>query len=149
LSGRQPGQSIDFLLSVKRDAEAAKRVFGKALAQPITSSPIASTSARTVVIFACASKLGRSAAGTMLEAAPIAAAVGLGSWQQDPLASQSGPGDAGSGTRTVEATLDHRTGQRHSELWSRWRRTRWSPRRRQWAARSPGGTCRLDAARNG
>jgi IS6 family transposase len=30
------GQTIDFLLSVKRDAEAAKRFFRKALAQPHT-----------------------------------------------------------------------------------------------------------------
>jgi len=29
------GQTIDFLLSAKRDAEAAKRFFRKALAQPI------------------------------------------------------------------------------------------------------------------
>jgi transposase, IS6 family len=30
------GQTIDFLLSAKRDAEAAKRFFRKALAQPHT-----------------------------------------------------------------------------------------------------------------
>jgi transposase, IS6 family len=33
------GQTIDFLLSAKRDAEAAKRVFRKALAQPHTVNP--------------------------------------------------------------------------------------------------------------
>src|SRR5580692_11684830 len=33
------GQTIDFLLSVKRDAEAAKRFFRKALAQPHTANP--------------------------------------------------------------------------------------------------------------
>ena len=33
------GQTIDFLLSVKRDAEAAKRFFRKALAQPHTVNP--------------------------------------------------------------------------------------------------------------
>ena len=33
------GQSIDFLLSAKRDAEAAKRFFRKALAQPHTVNP--------------------------------------------------------------------------------------------------------------
>ncbi len=33
------GQTIDFLLSAKRDAEAAKRFFRKALAQPHTVSP--------------------------------------------------------------------------------------------------------------
>jgi transposase, IS6 family len=33
------GQMIDFLLSAKRDAEAAKRFFRKALAQPHTVSP--------------------------------------------------------------------------------------------------------------
>jgi transposase, IS6 family len=33
------GQTIDFLLSVKRDAEAAKRFFRKALAQPHTVDP--------------------------------------------------------------------------------------------------------------
>jgi transposase, IS6 family len=34
-----PGQTIDFLLSAKRDAEAAKRFFRKALAQPHTVNP--------------------------------------------------------------------------------------------------------------
>ena len=33
------GQTIDFLLSAKRDAEAAKRFFRKALAQPHTVNP--------------------------------------------------------------------------------------------------------------
>ena len=33
------GQSIDFLLSAKRDAEAAKRFFRKALRQPHTADP--------------------------------------------------------------------------------------------------------------
>jgi transposase, IS6 family len=33
------GQTIDFLLSAKRDAEAAKRFFRKALAQPHTGNP--------------------------------------------------------------------------------------------------------------
>ena len=33
------GQTIDFLLSAKRDAEAAKRFFRKALAQPHTVKP--------------------------------------------------------------------------------------------------------------
>ena len=33
------GQSVDFLLSAKRDAEAAKRFFRKALAQPHTVNP--------------------------------------------------------------------------------------------------------------
>jgi IS6 family transposase len=33
------GQTIDFLLSAKRDAEAAKRFFRKALAQPQTVNP--------------------------------------------------------------------------------------------------------------
>jgi transposase-like protein len=33
------GQTIDFLLSAKRDAEAAKRFFRKALAQPHTANP--------------------------------------------------------------------------------------------------------------
>src|SRR5919202_1572588 len=33
------GQTIDFLLSAKRDAEAAKRFFRKALAQPHTMNP--------------------------------------------------------------------------------------------------------------
>jgi IS6 family transposase len=33
------GQTIDFLLSAKRDAEAAKRFFRKALAQPYTVNP--------------------------------------------------------------------------------------------------------------
>jgi transposase-like protein len=33
------GQTIDFLLSVKRDAAAAKRFFRKALAQPHTVNP--------------------------------------------------------------------------------------------------------------
>jgi transposase-like protein len=33
------GQTIDFLLSGKRDAEAAKRFFRKALAQPHTVNP--------------------------------------------------------------------------------------------------------------
>jgi DDE domain len=33
------GQTIDFLLSAKRDAEAVKRFFRKALAQPHTVSP--------------------------------------------------------------------------------------------------------------
>ena len=33
------GQTIDFLLSAKRDAEAAKRFFRKALAQPHTVTP--------------------------------------------------------------------------------------------------------------
>ena len=33
------GQTIDFLLSVKRDADAAKRFFRKALAQPHTVNP--------------------------------------------------------------------------------------------------------------
>jgi transposase, IS6 family len=33
------GQPIDFLLSARRDAEAAKRFFRKALAQPHTVSP--------------------------------------------------------------------------------------------------------------
>jgi len=33
------GQTIDFLLSVRRDAAAAKRFFRKALAQPYTSNP--------------------------------------------------------------------------------------------------------------
>ena len=33
------GQTIDFLLSVKRDAEAAKRFFRKALGQPHTVNP--------------------------------------------------------------------------------------------------------------
>ena len=32
-------QTIDFLLSVKRDADAAKRFFRKALAQPHTVNP--------------------------------------------------------------------------------------------------------------
>jgi len=36
-SGRQPGQTIDFLPSAKRDAEAAKRFFRKALAQGLNS----------------------------------------------------------------------------------------------------------------
>ena len=33
------GQTIDFLLSARRDAEAAKRFFRKALAQPHTVNP--------------------------------------------------------------------------------------------------------------
>jgi transposase-like protein len=33
------GQTIDFLLSAKRDAEAAKRFFRKALGQPHTADP--------------------------------------------------------------------------------------------------------------
>ncbi len=33
------GQTIDFLLSAKRDAEAAKRFFRKALGQPHTGNP--------------------------------------------------------------------------------------------------------------
>ncbi len=33
------GQTIDFLLSARRDAEAAKRFFHKALGQPHTASP--------------------------------------------------------------------------------------------------------------
>jgi transposase-like protein len=33
------GQTIDFLLSAKRDAEAAKRFFRKALGQPHTVNP--------------------------------------------------------------------------------------------------------------
>jgi IS6 family transposase len=33
------GQTMDFLLSAKRDAEAAKRFFRKALAQPRTVNP--------------------------------------------------------------------------------------------------------------
>jgi transposase-like protein len=33
------GQTVDFLLSVKRDAEAAKRFFRKALGQPHTVNP--------------------------------------------------------------------------------------------------------------
>src|ERR687884_804058 len=33
------GQTIDFLLSARRDAEAAKRFFRKALAQPHTRNP--------------------------------------------------------------------------------------------------------------
>ena len=33
------GQTIDFLLSAKRDAAAAKRFFRKALAQPHTVNP--------------------------------------------------------------------------------------------------------------
>jgi IS6 family transposase len=33
------GQSIDFLLSAKRNAEAAKRFFRKVLAQPYTVNP--------------------------------------------------------------------------------------------------------------
>jgi transposase-like protein len=33
------GQTIDFLLAAKRDAEAAKRFFRKALAQPHTFNP--------------------------------------------------------------------------------------------------------------
>jgi IS6 family transposase len=33
------GQTIDFLLSAKRDTEAAKRFFRKALAQPHTVNP--------------------------------------------------------------------------------------------------------------
>jgi transposase-like protein len=33
------GQTIDFLLSVKRDAKAAKRFFRKALGQPHTVNP--------------------------------------------------------------------------------------------------------------
>ena len=33
------GQTIDFLLSAKRDAEAAKRFFRKALTQPHTANP--------------------------------------------------------------------------------------------------------------
>ena len=33
------GQTIDFLLSVRRDAAAAKRFFRKALAQPHTVNP--------------------------------------------------------------------------------------------------------------
>ena len=33
------GQTIDFLLSARRDAEAAKRFFRKALAQPLTVNP--------------------------------------------------------------------------------------------------------------
>ena len=37
------GQTIDFLLSVKRDAAAAKRFFRKALAQPHTVNPLTST----------------------------------------------------------------------------------------------------------
>jgi transposase-like protein len=37
--GRQPGQTIDFLLSAKRDAAAAKRFFRKALGQPHTVAP--------------------------------------------------------------------------------------------------------------
>jgi len=37
------GQTIDFLLSVKRDAEATKRFFHKALAQPHTVNPLTVT----------------------------------------------------------------------------------------------------------
>jgi len=37
------GQTIDFLLSVKRDTAAAKRFFRKALAQPHTVNPVTST----------------------------------------------------------------------------------------------------------
>jgi IS6 family transposase len=37
------GQTIDFLLSAKRDAEAAKRFFRKALAQPHTVNPLTIT----------------------------------------------------------------------------------------------------------
>jgi transposase-like protein len=33
------GQTIDFLLSAKRDAGAAKRFFRKALGQPHTANP--------------------------------------------------------------------------------------------------------------
>ena len=33
------GQTVDFLLSAKRDAETAKRFFRKALAQPHTVNP--------------------------------------------------------------------------------------------------------------
>jgi transposase-like protein len=33
------GQTIDFLLSAKRDAEAAKRIFRKALGQPAYGEP--------------------------------------------------------------------------------------------------------------
>ncbi len=38
-----PGQSIDFLLSAKRDAEAAKRFFREALGQPHTANPRSTT----------------------------------------------------------------------------------------------------------
>ena len=38
------GQTVDFLLSVKRDAEAARRFFRKALAQPHTVNP------RTIIV---------------------------------------------------------------------------------------------------
>ena len=37
--GDSGGQTIDFLLSAKRDAEAAKRFFRKALGQPHTANP--------------------------------------------------------------------------------------------------------------
>ena len=40
------GQTIDFLLSAKRDAEAAKRFFRKAFGQPHTVNPRTITPAR-------------------------------------------------------------------------------------------------------
>jgi hypothetical protein len=46
-SCRQPWTTIDFLLSAKRDAEATKRFFRKALAQPHTVNHAPSPWTRT------------------------------------------------------------------------------------------------------
>ncbi len=54
------GQTIDFLLSAKRDAEAAKRFFRKALAQPHTVNPRTITEDKNAAYPKAAAELKRT-----------------------------------------------------------------------------------------
>ena len=64
------GQTIDFLLSVKRDAAAAKRFFRKALAQPHTANPRTITVDKNPAYPKAVTEQGRRRAVAFLPAAP-------------------------------------------------------------------------------